>query len=105
MDLFSSDVSLEWMTKRFPILIFCLIIRFSIYEANPNFTPSLDYNAAYISSFNHPGSIYKGDSSFISTPNPNQKFIPSLSPEYNPTSNYYKTPALYSPMANDDSNR
>ena len=80
-------------------------IRFSTYEANPNFTPAPDYNAASISPFNHPGSIYKGDSSFISTPNPSQKFIPPSSPEYNPTSDYYKTPAPYSPMANDDSNR
>jgi DNA-directed RNA polymerase II subunit RPB1 len=81
-------------------------ISFSSYEVNPNFTPAPDYNGSSLQSpFNHPGSIYKGDSSFISTPNPSQKFIPPSSPEYNPQSDYYKTPAPYSPMANDDANR
>jgi DNA-directed RNA polymerase II subunit RPB1 len=80
-------------------------IRFSTYEANPNFTPAPDYNSASISPFNHAGSIYKGDSSFISTPNPSQNIIHPSSPEYNPQSDYYKTPAPYSPMANDDTNR
>ena len=81
-------------------------ISFSTYETNPNFTPAPDYNGSSLQSpFNHPGSIYKGDSSFISTPNPSQKYVPPSSPDYNPQSDYYKTPAPYSPMANDENNR
>ncbi len=79
-------------------------ISFSTYDNQGNFTPANDYNSSIQSPFGKPGggSIYKGDSSFISTPNPSQKYIPPSSPDYNPQSDYIKTPAPYSPLANDD---
>ena len=74
----------------------------SIYDNTGNFTPAPDYNGASLQSpFHNPGSVYKGDSSFISTPNASQKIISPSSPEYNPQSEYGKTPAPYSPLAND----
>ena len=62
-------------------------ISFSTYDnQGGNFTPAPDYNNSSMQSpFAKPGgSIYKGDSSFISTPNPSQKYIPPSSPDYNP---------------------
>jgi DNA-directed RNA polymerase II subunit RPB1 len=80
-------------------------ISFSTYDnQGGNFTPAPDYNNSSMQSpFAKPGgSIYKGDSSFISTPNPSQKYIPPSSPDYNPQSDYIKTPAPYSPLANEE---
>ena len=74
----------------------------SVYDASVRFTPGPGPDASSIQSpFYNAGSLYKG--TYISTPEPG-KNAPS-SPEYNPQSDYYKTPAPYSPMANDDNNR
>ena len=82
-------------------------ISFSTYDNSGNFTPAPDYNGSSIQSpFHNPGSLYKGDSSFISTPNPSQKLVSPSSPDYNPQSDYNpKTPAPYSPLANDEGYR
>jgi DNA-directed RNA polymerase II subunit RPB1 len=78
----------------------------SIYDNSANFTPAPDYNGSSLQSpycGQEVGSIYKG-SSFISTPNPSQKLISPASSDYNPQSDYnnLKTPAPYSPLANDE---
>jgi len=80
-------------------------ISFSTYDNTGNFTPLPDYNGSSLQSpFHNPGSsIYKGESSFISSPNQSQKNMPPSSPEYNPQSEYTaKTPAPYSPLANEE---
>ena len=81
-------------------------ISFSTYDNMGNFTPAPDYSSSLQSPFHNPGgSIYKGDSSFISTPNPTQKYISPSSSDYNPQSDYIKTPAPYSPLANEENFR
>jgi DNA-directed RNA polymerase II subunit RPB1 len=77
-------------------------IAMSVYDNSARFTPAHDNNPSSIQSpFHNPGSFYKD--TFISSPEQG-KNAPS-SPEYNPQSDYYKTPAPYSPMPNDDGNR
>ena len=78
-------------------------ISFSSYGNMGNFTPAPE--SSLQSPFGKPGSVYKGDSSFISTPNHSQKYIPPSSPDYNPQSDYIKTPAPYSPLANEENYR
>ena len=62
------------------------------------FTPA--YNS--ISSPSYNSNAYRGDSSFITTPNPINS-IRTASPVYNPHSDYYKTPGPYSPLPFDES--
>ena len=77
-------------------------IPMSVYDNSARFTPGRENNPSSIQSpFHNPGSFYKD--TFISSPEQG-KNAPS-SPEYNPQSDYYKTPAPYSPTANDDGNR
>ena len=62
-------------------------IQFSTYDNSGNFTPAPDYGGSSLQSpFHNPSSIYKGESSFISTPNPSQKLVSPASPDYNPQS-------------------
>ena len=80
----------------------------SIYDNSAKFTPAPDYNGSSLQSpYCNPDSIYKGSSSFISTPNPSQKFVSPTNSDYNPQSDYnnLKTPAPYSPLANDEQYR
>ena len=77
-------------------------IPMSVYDNSARFTPAHDNNPSSIQSpFHNPGSFYKD--TFISSPEQG-KNAPS-SPEYNPQSDYYKTPAPYSPMPNEEGNR
>ena len=91
-----------------PIYSFPRNISFSTYDNAGNFTPAPDYISSSVQSpFHNPGSssIYNG-SSFISSPNPSQKIMPPSSPDYNPQSEYTaKTPAPYSPLANEEGYR
>ena len=80
----------------------------SIYDNSGNFTPAPDYNGSSLQSpFHNPSSLYKGESSFISTPNNSQKLVSPASSDYNPQSDYnnIRTPAPYSPLANEDGYR
>lgn len=66
-----------------------------------NFTPG--YNNSISSPYggSQLNNAYRGESSFITTPNPNSSF--RASPQiYNPQSDYYKTPGPYSPMRYED---
>ena len=77
-------------------------IPMSVYDNSVRFTPAHDNNPSSIQSpFHNPGSFYKD--TFISSPEQG-KNAPS-SPEYNPQSDYYKTPAPYSPQPIDEGNR
>ena len=81
--------------------------RMSIYDNNVNFTPAPDYNGSSLQSpYHNPSSLYKGESSFISTPT-SQKIVSPASSDYNPQSDYnnIRTPAPYSPLANEDGYR
>ena len=76
---------------------------------NPGFTPNDNANAVkFTPSYNpvnSPGyglNPYRGDSSFITTPNPVSSHR-TTSPIYNPSSSdYYKTPGPYSPLPYDE---
>ena len=72
----------------------------SVYDNSGRFTPG-PAPSSIASPYYNPGSFNKG--TYISSPEQG-KNAPS-SPEYNPQSVYYQTPAPYSPMANDESNR
>ena len=77
-------------------------IPMSVYDNSVRFTPAHDNNPSSIQSpFHNPGSFYKD--TFLSSPEQG-KNAPS-SPEYNPQSDYYKTPAPYSPQPIDEGNR
>ena len=74
-------------------------IPMSVYDNSIGFTPARENNPSSIQSpFHNPGSFYKD--TFISSPEAG-KNAPS-SPEYNPQSVYYNTPAPYSPTGNDE---
>ena len=75
-------------------------IPMSTYDNSGRFTPGPD-PSSIASPYYNPGSFNRG--TYISSPEQG-KNVPS-SPEYNPQSDYYKTPAPYSPMANDENNR
>ena len=76
---------------------------FSVYDnKQPNFTPAYQ-NSNPMSPYGAPNSDYRGDSAFISTPNPNSALAPS-SPMFNPASEHYRTPGPYSPLPYDKPN-
>jgi len=73
----------------------------SVYDNSVNFTPNPENPSSIQSPYQNPGSFMRG--AYLSTPEPGRN-APS-SPEYNPQSDYYKSPAPYSPMGNDENNR
>ena len=95
----NSDYNQTPHVSKTPNNVYINSIAMSEYDNTNGFTPGLEAPSV-TSMWHNPGSVYNGT---ISTPEPG-KMAPS-SPEYNPKSEYYKSPAPYSPMANDENNR